>query len=64
MEALRQVSAYTIAGAASELGVSRTTIYTWLDEGVLQEVRTEDGRRMVDAKSVRKQKIIRERGDS
>jgi len=43
---------FTIAEAARFLDVSRTSIYTWLDDGALQKTATVGGLRMISEASV------------
>jgi excisionase family DNA binding protein len=46
--------AYTPGEVSRMLGRDRTTVWRWLQRGVLQEVRVPGGRRMVTAASVEK----------
>ena len=52
--------AYTTGEVAAMLGRDRTTIWRWLERGVLQEVKVPGGRRMVTAASL--EKLLRESG--
>ena len=46
--------AYTTGEVAAMLGRDRTTVWRWLERGVLQRVNVPGGRKMVTAASVEK----------
>jgi excisionase family DNA binding protein len=46
--------AYTTGEIATMLGRDRTTVWRWIERGVLQEVKVPGGRRMVTAASLEK----------
>lgn len=55
------VPAYTVKAAADEIGVSTATIYGWLADGTLDEMRLAAGRiRLVSQDSVLRQKAERQ----
>ena len=56
----KPVPIYTKAEAAGYLGVSVTTIRTWLNEGKLKQVATVGGKYVLTAASVEKLKGDRE----